>query len=396
MESNSNNRRRLRAGAALLLTALCWSCAPGLWATCPSPATWSNDIAGLLTGGSEVMRSPSGDQWAVMSVGEGCRPGALILSDLAGNDRFLARRPDGPSQLAWSGDGASIVYDELVQREIPGQYNDWNLPARETLGGRLWAVAPEGGEPRLLAEGQQQFFCVPAPAGPYVAYFTKPLSDVSSATPAPQTGVTSPSSAFHLLNLETSREELLIPTASAHGFQWSPDGAKVAYVEYPSGGSSRTLVVFDRATQTSKRITPYVPEQFFWQGGKICIVAAGDVQNLVVYDLADDTATTVPITLPSRPIGSYFGMYRPSPDGTMLLAHTFGSGDPLTLRYVVFSIPERKTLEITDLVPPRHGVFWRGNLHLVAVPAPVPLKAETIEVRFSTSGARELVTFRTR
>lgn len=372
MEFSTENPGYIRWGVSLLLAFQCISCTPGpdcLFASAEA-------IHGAPAGNAKVVQSPVGSRWAVMITGVRCSPGAIIDSDLQGNDKFIAPRPAGAS-LNWSGDGTLMIYGERAEREIPGQYVDWNVPAVETLGGRLWAVSPNGGQPQLLAEGQKFYSSAPAPAGPYVAYATTPMPR-GAAEPV----------AFHLRNLQTGEDEVLVSEESASGFQWSPDSSSVAYLERQPQGGGYSVVVVDRFTRVRKQIPGVFAEQFFWQGKKICLVPANNVQSLLIYDLADDSATTVSIDLPFKILGPSLGWYRPSPDGNLVLVHSAKSHDPIELRYTVFSIPERRAIDMTEHVPPRHQVLWRDNQHLVALPPAIPLKAKSIEVRFeATAGA---------
>ncbi|HTV56981.1 MAG TPA: prolyl oligopeptidase family serine peptidase [Terriglobia bacterium] len=146
------------------------------------------------------------------------------------------RTDDGQdiAELQWTQDGKSIVYVRGGDFEMGRAYpNPRSFP--QGVEQDIWVVPLSGGPPRRLAEGHSPII---APHGATVAYIYRGQIWSVSATPLGK-----PEQLIHALGNESSLE-------------WSPDGARLAYVSARSGHS--LIGVYDLDAKTVKYLDPSV------------------------------------------------------------------------------------------------------------------------------------------
>jgi dipeptidyl aminopeptidase/acylaminoacyl peptidase len=110
----------------------------------------------------------------------------------------------------WTPDAESIVY--VRGNGAQGEGHPVPNPAWFVKGAQqqIWAISLKGGEPRLLAEGNDPTV---SPDGKLVAYLVK--AQVWT---------------LKLADAESKPEQLVQARGSAHTLRWSPDGARLAFV----------------------------------------------------------------------------------------------------------------------------------------------------------------------
>jgi dipeptidyl aminopeptidase/acylaminoacyl peptidase len=134
----------------------------------------------------------------------------------------------------WTAEAASIVY--VRGDSAAGENHPVPNPAGFPKGAQqqLWVVSAEGGEPRLLGEGQAPAV---SPDGKQLAYTLKGQIWL-----------------LHLDDPKGKPEQLLQTRGSAKGLRWSPDGTRLAFVS--DRGDHSFVAVYSAASGSVTYVDP--------------------------------------------------------------------------------------------------------------------------------------------
>lgn len=288
-------------------------------------------------------------------------PGIFIGNADGSNMKRLTPASDSnpTGAMAWSPDGKSLVY------------SSWSY--QNTLESKLFVVAVEGGSPRLLGNGGWPSF---SPRGKRIA-FSQLGKDAG----------------VWVMGSDGPDEELVRIDEQGMCPKWSPNGAKLAYVQLREGKLSN-IVVLDLIEGQRKLLfdpesTPYpqMTSAFAWSpdGKRVAFLAsrADQTSDLGFVDVrgAEYGLTTRAITLKLRLAGQQSGSLAWSPDGTKLLTNSY---DGLTVRHQLMSLDPASNEEFQILPLQNRG---RSNLNAVYSPDGKQLAISTITNSMVTSPA---------
>jgi len=157
--------------------------------------------------------SPGGTELALVENGQ------LVLMPAAGGwPVTLTTTPGGKSAPAWSPDGQSIAF--VSQGSI------WTVPSRGGEPRRLTQAAPGAGDPRLAADRNPKW----SPSGTWVLFETGRRGNND----------------LMVVSSDGARSGFLTTTdADESSAAWSPDGARIAYVERTRDHFSGALKILE-------------------------------------------------------------------------------------------------------------------------------------------------------
>lgn len=193
---------------------------------------------------------------------DGKYPREIYVATLGGEARKVGViRPDVLNPQ-WTADGSALLYVDILDREVPGQYDDWDVPSREILSHKLMRLPADGGAPEELLsfEGEIGFQAA-----------TKTNEVFFSVREKDNGGMWS---TIHRLDLGTRQQEEALKAEAIGSFRVSPDGNKVVVNEIERAEGYRTVwKVFDLATKEATLISPSPAGPMKWAADSETLLA---------------------------------------------------------------------------------------------------------------------------
>jgi dipeptidyl aminopeptidase/acylaminoacyl peptidase len=273
---------------------------------------WSVDAKGgepeKVTSGPELDQdpawSPDGTRLAYVIRRAESRPAALVVMDIGdGSTRVLAEGIDPRSRVAWSPDGGSLLFSELLehtfiaveivsvdtgqltrlahQGEGPAWMPDARIVATDGATGVLWLLSTDGSEPVVISRrGGWDDPPRPSPDGSLIAL--APMSDSGSD--------------IWILRTDGAGEYPISEDPAPEGSpSWSPDGQRLAWLR-TSGDSIARIVIADKDGSDPVTLEPLVSSDFapVWsQDGAVILARAHGGPMLAV----DPVGNVAPLQL---------------------------------------------------------------------------------------------------